>query len=676
MEHFASTPDGLLLAANGIDPVIAWDGNTAEMEEAGLAAPLTALTITGDTLGEISGTYYAYSRFLDRDGNPSDLSPLSDEVILSEIANVNYSGVPVPSSPKVKTRQILRNTAGQTAVFYVDVETDDLTSTTFTSTREDSDLQVQEPVALFDSLGMPLANTHGVPPSDKSVIEAHMDRMFAAGEEVYKDGSVKVTLGSKTVSGIGTQWPATLAGRFLWVAGAGKSYEIDSVDVANQTLTLLEPYETVSLEYASYGIRPPIAQRRLVQFTQPGEPQSWPASNAVSVQEDGDEIVGLMPMGSFVYIIERRHIYRMTFQEDPLQDGFIFLSCNRGSLNSRCHAVVDESAYLMDEAGVYKFSGANDAEHLSAPIQDLFEPARPGQRYRVRHEGRKYFHCVYDYGAGLIRWFVCLTGTRYPRHAIVLNIRSGAFWVEEYPVPVASSCNVLIDGDRRVALGGPDGTTYVLNQGSLDVVDARRGVVRGTATSSTPLSLTDTASAFGDDVVGAPVVMVTGEGRWQMRKVVERPSSNTVRIDRPWSVAPDAGDTYQIGGVRWRYRTGWFRWAPADSENERRLEILFEPTADAQTLQAFLYQDRSKAPVVWDADYYPEDLNQMGSERDDAALTGNLQGALGFMQRRLSGHKVFYVDGPRLFSWELVGITNTEEAVIYQITLDGAVPRS
>lgn len=675
MEHFASTPDGLLLAANGIDPVLAWDGNSAEMEEAGLAAPATALTVAGAGAGDITGDYYAYTRFLDGDGNPSDLSPLSALAELDGVATVNYAAVPVPSSPKVKYRQVLRNTAGQTAVFYVDIDTEDLTSTSLSSTREDSDLQSQEPVALFDSLGLPLANTHGVPPSDKSVVEAHMDRMFAAGEEVYSDGSVKVAIGSKTVTGIGTQWPATLAGRFLWVAGASRSYEIDAVDVPNQTLTLFDPYETVSLEYASYGVRPPIAQRRLVQFTQAGEPQSWPASNAVSVQEDGDEIVGLMPMGSFVYILERRHIYRLTFQEDPLQDGFVFLSCNRGSLNSRCHAVVDEAAYLMDEAGVYKFSGGNDAEHLSQAIQDLFEPPRSGQRYRVRFEGRKYFHCVYDYGAQLIRWFVCLTGTRYPRHAIVLNIRSGAFWVEEYPVPIASSCNVLVEGDRRVAMGGPDGTTYVLNQGSLDVVDEKRGVVRGEVTASTPLSLTDSAAAFGDDVVGAPLVMVTGEGRGQVRKIVERVGTDTLRIDRPWAVAPDAEDTYQIGGVKWRYRTGWFRWAPADEENPRRLEILFEPVLQEQVLHAFLYQDRSKVPVEWDADYQPEDLNQMGSVRGDSALTGNLQGELGFMQRLLSGHKVFYLDGPRLFSWELAGVTNSDEMIIYQLTMDGAVPR-
>src|SRR5262245_227981 len=678
MEHFASTPDGLLLAANGIDPVLAWDGSAAEMVPAGLKAPEGKLTITADGLGEISGTYWAYTRFLDEKGNPSDLSPLSpdqDGVIFDEIMYVRYANVPVSSDPKVKVRQILRNTAGQAGVFYVDVDTRDLTSTSFTSTRTDTFLSAQEAVALFDSEGLPLANSHGVPPADKRVLAAHADRMFAAGEEEYKGGSVKLTFGSKVVKGQGTSWPATFAGRFLWAAGASQSYEVESVDVTAQALTLLETYKSVSSHYSSYAIRPPPAERRLVQFSEPGQPESWPARNAISVQEDGDDIVALMPMGSFLYIIERRHIYRITFQKDPLEDGFVFLGCNRGCASSRCFAVVDEGAYMLDEAGIYRFSGARDTEPVSLPLQDLFEPgpapsAREG--YRIRWEGARYFHAVYDYGTQTVRWFVCLSGTRYPRHAIVLNIQTKALWVEEYPVPIASSCTAPIEGAVRVCLGGPGGQVYFLDEGSLDLVDPVRGTVRGTVSRATPLSLADSSAAFGDDAAGAPLVLVTGPGRGQQRRVVRRKGPTGLTIDRPWSITPRPGDVYQLGGVRWRYRTGWFRWAPSEQQGPRRLEILYEPVAHEQVAHIYLYQDRDKSPVVWAANHRPADLSSIGTARGDDAMTGDLTGKLGFMQRRLDSHKELYIDGPRLFSWELRGVTNRDKAVIYQITLDGA----
>lgn len=674
MECFAASSDGFLLATNGIDPVLRWDGNTPQMEEAGLDAPLTPITMTGDTTGEISGTYYAYSRFVDKYGNYSNLSPLSEAVIFDSIANVNYSGVPVPTSDKVRRRQILRNTAGQTSVFYVDIDTDDLTTTSFTSTKIDTVLAALDAVALFDTTGMPIANNNGKPPSDKSVVAAHLDRMFMTGEEIYHDGSVKVVFGSKTVTGIQTEWPSTLAGRFLWVAGADRSYEIDSVDVANQTLALLEEYQTSSIPYASYGIRPPVAQRRLVQFSEAGLPESWPATYALSIQEDGDELVGLMPMGSFLYMLERQHVYRLTFQEDPLKDGYVFLGCNRGCVNNRCAVVVDEAAYLLDDAGIYKFSGNRQVEHLSSPIQDLFDASRINARYKIRFEASRYFHASYDYGSQVIRWFVALAGTRYPRHALCLNLNSQAWWLEEFPVPIASSCTGILNGQRRVYLGGPSGQVYILNGVTLDMVDSARGTVRGSVTNSTFTSLSDTSATFGDDLVGSHVVIVSGTGTGQMRIIVEA-TATRLSLDRPWNILPtEVGESvYQIGGIKWRYRTGWFRWAPAERETPRRLEILHEPCLQEQRLDAYLYQDRSRTPVIWDNDYKPEELSKLGSTKGEPALYGDLTGELGFMQRRLDGHKDFYIDGPRLFSWELDGVTNQDQAVIYQITLDGAM---
>jgi hypothetical protein len=672
VEFFAQSADGLLFAANGIDPVLIWDGLAGQMDVAGVAAPAAALTFAGAGSGAITGTYYAYTRYVDARGNASDLSPLAGPVTLAARGEVAYSNVPAPAESKVALRQILRNTAGQTQVFYVDVETDDLTSTSFSSTLADGLLQNQEAVALYDDAGIVVANRNAPPPADKGVIAAHLDRMFLAGEEVYREGSVAVTLGSKVVSGVGTAWPATLAGRFLWVAGADRAYEIDAVDVVLQTLTLLEEYGSPSAPYQPYGVRPPLAQRRLVAFSEPGLPESWPAANALSVQEDGDDVVGLMPMGSFLYILERRHVYRLTFQEDPIDDGYVFLSCNRGCVNGRCFAVVDEAAYLLDEAGVYVFSGSRQTEPVSAPIQDLFDPANARARYRLRFESSRWWHCVYDRGTQVVRWFVTLSGTGAPRHALALDLATRRWWVEEYPVPIGASCVGLLDGERRVFLGGPGGQVFLLGPDSLDLVDARRGKVRGLVTSATPTSLTDAQGRFGDDLAGAPVTVVSGRGRGQQRVVVQA-SAARLDLDRPWSVRPDPTSTYQVGGVRWRYRTGWFRWAPAEVEGPRRIEILFEPCAGEQTLLAYFYADRSGGPVVWRSDYGPSQLNSLGTERGDAAMTGDLSAPGGWMQRRMDGHKELYIDGQRLFSWELQGVTNGDPAVIYQVTLDGAV---
>jgi hypothetical protein len=185
------------------------------------------------------------------------------------------------------------------------------------------------------------------------------------------------------------------------------------------------------------------------------------------------------------------------------------------------------------------------------------------------------------------------------------------------------------------------------------------------------MSISDTLAGFGDDLVGAPVVMLDGVAKGHWRRIVEV-NGTTLRLDRPWTIKPAVGDAYQVGGIQWRYRTGWFRWAQGEQENPRRLEILHEPCNEDQFLEAYLYQDRSQEPVVWGTTYPGDELSSMGTVADDPAIKGDLTNSLGFMQRRLDGFKEFYIDGPRFVSWELKGVTNQDQAVIYEMTVDGA----
>lgn len=669
-EHSALSPDGLLLLANGIDPVLRWDGWQDEAEPAGVIAPASACSFTGSGVGSITGTYYAFVRYVDRDGNYSDLSALSSGVTLASSSTINYASVPFPTQEKVVRRQILRNTAGQTAVFYVDIDTEDLTSSTFTSTLTDTTLQVQTAVSLFDSSGNILANLHGVPPSSRKCLAAHLDRMFAAGEEIYVDGNVIVTLGSTTVTGIQTQWPDSFQGRFLWVAGADKAYEISSVDPSAQTLTLVEAYSAATQPYASYAIRPPEFDRRLVYYTEAGLPESWPAVNAFAIQEDNDEITGLMAKGSFLFVLEAMHIYRFTFERDPATDGYVFLTASRGCVNQRSWVSVDENAYFLDRAGIYAFSSGQDTQPLSGPIQDLFEGSSP-KGYRIHWDASRWFHACYDPGLQVVRWFVALSGVGVPRHALCFSLTLQRWWIEEYPVPIGASTTLTLGGVKRVILGGPAGEVYLLGEKTLDRVDAHRGTVRGSVTSSSPTSLSDVAATFGDDLTNAPVVIISGRGKGEIRKVTNV-SGTTLYLDRPWAILPDTTSVYQVGGIPFRWRSGWMRWADDDTENPRRLEILFEPCEQDALLDARLYVDRSRTARTWGTTLSSTTGGGFASTKGETDLVGDLTRENGFLQKRMDSQKDIYLDGPRLLSLELGGATNQDEVRIYQITLDGA----
>lgn len=673
-ESFAQHADGLLLVANGIDAVLRWDGLTDQAETAGVAPPTVAPTLTPSGSGSITGTYYGYVRFLDRYRNVSNLSPLGGPITASSNGTITYTGVQAPTEAKVVYRQILRNTAGQTLVFYVDVETTDLVTTTFPSTRTDSDLQAQEAVALLDEDSRPLANRNGVPPTDRAVIAAHLDRMFMAGEAVVTRGSVAVTNGSATVTGAGTGWRTTLAGRFLWVSGATKPYEIASVNVTNQTLTLTENFAGATNPYSLYAIRPALPRRRIVEFSEAGKPESWSAFNAISVQEDSDEITALMPLGSFLYILGRRSSYRLTFQEDPLKDGFVFPANTRGCVNHRCWATAGEVAFLMDEEGCYAFSVGGQVQDISSPVQDLFEagPLPPGlpTRPRIQWSASRHFHCVWEPVSKLVRWFVTLSGQGRPRHALVYDTVRGGWWLEEYPWTIASSTEFRFSGTPRIALGGHRANLMLQGQRTLDFANPQSGSVRGAATSASPTSLTDALARFSSSSVGAPLVIVAGTGRGQ-RRTITQVDSTTLTVDIPWTTVPDSTSTYQVGGVSWRYRTGWFRYADIENENPRRLELTFQPTRSACTLDARLYHDRSLEPIEWGTTFTTEESGGFSSEQGSPFLVADLSKPIGFVQKRLDGFREHYIDGPRYLQVELAGVSNSDLVSIHGVVLDG-----
>ena len=671
-DSYAVSPAGLLLIANGVDPMLRWDGLTTDAEPAGVLPPTLGLTLgASGSAGGLTGTYYAFLRFVDGNGNFSNLSPIAGPITVANQASILYSDVPLPVEPKVARRQILRNADGQTSVFYVDVDTGDLTSSTFSSTNNDGQLTANLAVPLFDTNGFPLANSFTVPPSWKCVLQQHLDRMFAAGQVSYTEGCVVVSTGSFTVSGIGTEWPATFAGRFFWGGTSTAAYQIASVDVVNQVLTLTGAYAGPSSPYLPYAIQPPTGERRLVYYTEAGQPESWPATNALSLQEDGDDITGLMAKGSFLFIIERRHIYRFTFQADPAIDGYVFLSGNRGCINQRCWALVDNVAYMLDEAGVHAYDGGQ-SEPLSIPIQDIFENDSNTRRgYRINWSASDYFHCAYYPGQEVVRWFVALSGHYLPQHALCFDIRQKRWWMEEWTVPVGSSSLARLVGQPKLFLGLDAGRVVAYPTGALDQASAAQGPVRGNVTSATLTSISDTLSVFASPVVGAPLCILDGRGKGQAR-VITAVSGNTLRVDQPWLVLPDSTSVYQVGGIQWRFRSGYYRWIDSEDETPRRIEIVFEPASEPCTLDARLFIDRSQVAVAWATNYVSADANGFASTCGNTDLVADLTKPSGFVQRRIDDHRELYIDGPRFVTLEIGGVSNQDPVTIYQITLDGA----
>lgn len=582
-----------------------------------------------------------------------------------------YTNVPVPTDPKVVRRQILRNTDGQTATFYVDVDTTDIVATTFASTNTDQQLQVQETVPILRPDGSLGANRYNAPPSHKLSLAHHLGRMFAAGELVYNQGNVVATNGSTTVTGVGTSWPSSFAGRMLYVRGASKPYLIDAVNTTAQTLTLHTAYADATDSFALYGIRPAPAERRLVYYSEPGFPEAWPPVNALEIQEDQDEITGLMQKGAYLYILERFHTYRFTFQSDPGLDGFIYLVLQRGCINSRCWVSVEGMTYMLDTAGIHAFQGGNDTNPASHIVQDLFRFS--DSPYRVNWSASQYFHCVHFPQQETIRFFVVMQGSYLPQHAICLNYRDKRWWIEAYNRPIGDSVLGYLAGAPQMYAGSDAKKVLALWQGTLDGPNPQGYTVAGTVGSATLLCLADPAANFPPaGVVGHPVVITGGRGKGQVRRIAQA-TATTLTVKDPWSTLPDKTSTYQVGGVVWQFRSGQFTYVESEQSDTRRLVVYFAPCLTPPcTVNLRLFEDQAKTATLWGYTLSAQDGQGIQTVAGSADMVLDLTKANGWAARRLERHREVYSDGLHFAALELQGVSNQDPIAVFQIELDGA----
>lgn len=750
---FCETPEGNVLIADGWGPVLAWNGFDGQAKKAGVPAPTAAPGMTFSGSGKMLGQYRAFVRWLDSDGFPSNLTPISaaettassksglvtgatstspialkivghtlttgsrikvlgvggqrgadgtwditvidaDHVFLqgsfsngvyngggtwiSGAGTVTYTGLEQPQDPRVKRRQILRNTDGQQGVFYVDIDTADLTSPSLSSTKDDDQLQTSIAVPLLDDNGAILANLHGEPPNNKPYIAYHQNRVFLAGDVNYTEGAVKATFGSATVTGIGTEWRPEAAGRFIYIVGADKPYTILSVQDAS-TLTLTAPYKGSTLPYALYAIRSAQADQRTVWYSDSTHTQGFSPIAAFALAEDGDEITGLLSYDSFIFVLEYRHVYKFTYQNNPQTDGALFRSSDRGCINQRCAVLAKGGVYMLDAKGVHLFgrtpSREGDDSDISAPIQTMFRPEIPGPK--INFDAARFFHGCLDQSIDAIRWFVAMSGTYLPRHAICYQYLLDRWWIEEYPQPIGCSFTGRIyrrapletwgTGRLQTFYGGTGRRVFAHATSPLDGL-APRTVYQAPCTNAGYNWLQTPASLPAG--VGYPVVITAGRGEGQ-RRIVTKISSGKVYVRDPWRIRPDSTSTLQFGGVQWSWKSGWLRWVEEESTNPRNVEVAVKPSVVPDTITLRRYTDRSEVPDNCALDRYEDGVTCKAGDPNILLSVPDLPG--GFSQALMFQGKQGYTRGPQVVSLGLSGVGGIDQTNVYQINLDGAV---
>jgi hypothetical protein len=676
---FSRATNQYLYWTSGFGPVMKWDGIASLSREAGVVAPTTAVTIGSTGSGTITGSYSAYLRFIDVDGNPSNLSPISEVIQVTNVSTILYTNVQSPNlnvSGTVK-RQILRNTSGQTLTYYVDVETEDLTSTSLQSTRTDAELRVQEPVPLFsEDFTLNLASRFGVPPNDRTYIAFYANRLWLYGEAIYDIGHVEVANGSTAVTGVGTEWTTAMEGRQFYTSEGDKAYTVATIDEAAQTLVLDQAYLRATDKFARYTIRPVPEHRHLLSFSEPGQFDAWNEERGLIVASSDDvedEPTGLAATQSFLFILQRRHIYRLSFLTEPGGDGGIFLSARRGCINNRSWVSADGFIYALDDRGIYRFDGSDNTEDLSQPIQDLFYFDSPAGSLRINWRSARFFHASHDRNDATIRWFVSLSGNYLPRHAICFNYGTPQWWLEEYPHPVGHS--TILKSINPVSLAASAfADVFAVGVGTLDGLVVTGGDTRGGVVTSEVRSLTSTGRTFPTTgVVGNTIAIVAGTGKGQTR-VIASVAGQTIVVAEPWTTKPDITSTFQIGAVRWSWKSGWNRWDYLAHNQPRRLSMSFEPATAEALLDLRLYKDYSRVPENWGLTWPRNIIDSSGvvTRDNDPDAVVNLEQDKGFSVLNIDSFSDFDEWRRDNVAVEIRGFSGESPVIIYELNVEGA----
>jgi hypothetical protein len=384
-----------------------------------------------------------------------------------------------------------------------------------------------------------------------------------------------------------------------------------------------------------------------------------------------------MTKGSFLYILEKRHVHRYTMKANPATDGYVFHAADRGCVNNRCWAVVEDIAYMLDESGIHAFGGDETSSATSQAIADVFGSDWP---VSINWAASTYFWCAHYPGQEVIRWFVALSGHSQPRHALVYHIRNKRWWIEEYAIPMGHGTKGYLAMRPIVYLGSESARVLALGLSALDGPKVSGATNRGTITSWTPTSFTDSMAVFSIDLIGAPVSIVSGRGKGQTRVITEV-SGTTIKVNLPFLEMLDTTSVYQLGSVGYRYRSSWFKLAESEDNSPRSVEMSIDPVEeDAVADLDFFFDTEEPLPMVTPISSRKGDgvasiprIKGLTSTKRHSGLVLDLTKPNGVLLKRFDGHREINLDGKRWFSIEISGFTGPERPALTEIVYRGCV---
>lgn len=719
----ARSSAGEIFVANGFDHLMKWGGRIGstpyshavtkmggEFLPAGIDAPTAAPTmaVAGTAGNMLAGDYIAAYRYLDYEGNPSNLSPIQTASPTASGGSVSYTilapSTAMPSYPRITNVEVFRSPVGVADVLYR-VGTYSAGTTTVSDNLTDDALRLLEALPLFNNDGSVNANRFGVPPL-KPIVAWHQDRLYAAGSIVLSAGTVSVNSGASTGTGSSTTFKPAMAGweMTLDADGADETY-ITSAFSSSTAFTLARTSAT-TFSSVDFALRPSLYERNTIYYSGADEPEAWQtAQDYFILQADStgtyDEgVVSLMSYGPTLYAIKPTVMYQIDSVTQPNLDVQVSPAFQRGCFNHWCWTQVDGVAYLMDRLGCYSFDHSQP-NPIGDPIANHFH------QNLIDFSKSAYFHVSSNRKTHTVRFHVALAGkndfSNYPMWAFVYNYRAKAWSIDRYPWGVTGAGSfkksdgtevyyMLLDGFAPVyetANAGLDHFTYPIHRGFQSVVSTMVQV----GNDYTSACLLGDPPVTTASLVGAPLSVVDGTGKGAYGVVTSHVSSNSVHVR--WHVpttTPVLNDKLYVGGIPYSFKTKQFDISESPEGTRREIGLWYKPQmASSYTVSSLIpelpnfafanirhYMDGYSTAVLAASTSDPNDEQAALTEGsyDAKALLGATRADMlvSGVVRKQFGPSVLLHDVPasRTVEVEIYGTSAEERHQFTQLDIEGA----
>ncbi len=506
-----------------------------------------------------------------------------------------------------------------------------------------------------------IANRFVPPPNDMPYVTFLQDRMFMAGTISYELGTVATTSGSNVITGTGTNWVSTLVGRSIYISGLQALATVTTYTSATSLTISVNATQTAS--GLSYAITPTAIKYNALYFSEADEPESMPERNQFLLQQNNDDpdfIMGLAPNNSELIVAQRRHLYAVQFFRQPDIDASPTLIANRGIVNNRCWCRYDNQLLMMDDYGIHVVRGGD--------VSDVINDAWGDETVSTDDT---YFFAVANRKRNSVRFHLNFAETGYPKRWIEYAPDQNTICTGTFATGVASGVYL----EKRTYYGSLNRRLYVENPTSH--LDHASTLIRGTVTSATSTTITDSTASFTSALLESPVAIVSGTGKGQMRYVTAQ-TSTQLTVDTAWSVTPDATSVYCLGAIQWLLKTGVLQNG-GRGENDRNasyqgLEVIFQPTEDSMGyFDMRRYIDHSQSVTTNDyyrqnrGDYVTADRGSSDTVVDTYRSRSPMEDQSGYIQWRFGGHRDPAMLSDRFCTIEMRGFSMNYPVTFYQI---------